>query len=186
MSSSQYLGFAILCWTLFFLLAIFYLVPIAAVQALVQVDKLERFKFFRVIMDVCAQCCNLPCISPLSSAVMYTDQSAGLLQQVQSLVAIGVCHRACTTGISITGPSVHNKQAKLGCWLNISLLIAWSITVCAQSQFIKPLLMVYFSLTTSIVLIAAVCQILEHVRTTVIRSQHTLYVLFACALFHVP
>lgn len=52
LSSSQYLGFAVLCWTLFFLLAIFYLIPIAAVQALVQVDKLERFKFFRVIMDV--------------------------------------------------------------------------------------------------------------------------------------
>ena len=52
LSSSQYLGYAVLCWTLFALLAIFYLVPIAAVQALVQVDKLERYKFFRVIMDV--------------------------------------------------------------------------------------------------------------------------------------
>ena len=52
LSSSQYLGYAVLCWTLFFLLAIFYLIPIAAVQALVQVDKLERFKFFEVIMDV--------------------------------------------------------------------------------------------------------------------------------------
>lgn len=52
LSSSGYLTAAILAWTLFALLAIFYLIPVGAVQALLQVDKLERFKFFRVIMDV--------------------------------------------------------------------------------------------------------------------------------------
>lgn len=54
LSSSTYLGAAVLAWTLFALLAIFYLVPVGAVQALLQVDKLERFKFFKVIMDVSA------------------------------------------------------------------------------------------------------------------------------------
>ena len=53
-SSSTYLGAAVLAWTLFALMAIFYLVPIGAVQALLQVDKLEKFKFFRVIMNVSA------------------------------------------------------------------------------------------------------------------------------------
>ena len=52
LSSSSYLGAAMLAWALFTLMAIFYLIPIGAVQALLQVDKLERFKFFRVIMDV--------------------------------------------------------------------------------------------------------------------------------------
>ena len=49
-----------LAWTLFALLAIFYLIPIGAVQALLQVDKLERYKFFKVIMDVSAPhlCCS--------------------------------------------------------------------------------------------------------------------------------
>ncbi|DBA75042.1 hypothetical protein WJX77_009599 [Trebouxia sp. C0004] len=52
LTSSGYLGAAVLAWTLFSLLAIFYLIPVGAVQALLQVDKLERFKFFKVIMDV--------------------------------------------------------------------------------------------------------------------------------------
>lgn len=51
-SSATYLGAAVLAWTLFALLAIFYLIPVGAVQALLQVDKLEKYKFFRVIMDV--------------------------------------------------------------------------------------------------------------------------------------
>ena len=52
LNSSGYLGAAVLAWTLFALMAIFYLIPVGAVQALLQVDKLERFKFFKVIMDV--------------------------------------------------------------------------------------------------------------------------------------
>ena len=51
-SSSTYTGAALLAWTLFALMAIFYLIPVAAVQALLQVDKLEKYKFFKVIMDV--------------------------------------------------------------------------------------------------------------------------------------
>ncbi len=61
LSSSGYLGAAVLAWTLFSLLAIFYLIPVGAVQALLQVDKLERFKFFKVIMDVSqhsSHCCS--------------------------------------------------------------------------------------------------------------------------------
>ena len=61
LSSSGYLGAAVLAWTLFSLLAIFYLIPVGAVQALLQVDKLERFKFFKVIMDVSqhkSRCCS--------------------------------------------------------------------------------------------------------------------------------
>ena len=61
LTSSGYLGAAVLAWTLFSLLAIFYLIPVGAVQALLQVDKLERFKFFKVIMDVSqhkSRCCS--------------------------------------------------------------------------------------------------------------------------------
>ena len=54
LSSSSYLGAAVLAWTLFALLAIFYLVPVGAVQALLQVDKLERYSFFSTIMRVSA------------------------------------------------------------------------------------------------------------------------------------
>lgn len=54
LSSGGYLGAAVLAWTLFALMAIFYLIPVGAVQALLQVDKLEKYKFFRVIMDVSA------------------------------------------------------------------------------------------------------------------------------------
>lgn len=54
LSGATYLGAALLAWTLFALLAIFYLIPVGAVQALLQVDKLEKYKFFRVIMDVSA------------------------------------------------------------------------------------------------------------------------------------
>lgn len=67
-SSATYLGAAVLAWTLFALLAIFYLIPVGAVQALLQVDKLERYKFFKVIMDVGApaSCVPVPGMSKLA------------------------------------------------------------------------------------------------------------------------
>ena len=74
LSSSGYLTAAILSWTLFALLAIFYLIPVGAVQALLQVDKLERYKFFRVIMDV----------SPVSNLLFAFEQYS--MQRCQTLM----------------------------------------------------------------------------------------------------
>ena len=67
LSSTTYLGAAVLAWALFALLAIFYLIPVGAVQALLQVDKLDQYKFFRVIMDVsaCSCCTVVSAIIPL-------------------------------------------------------------------------------------------------------------------------
>ena len=71
LTSSGYLGAAVLAWTLFFLLAIFYLIPVGAVQALLQVDKVERFKFFKVIMDASQRCCScLSLLLPLVSVIL--------------------------------------------------------------------------------------------------------------------
>ena len=77
LSSGSYLGAAVLAWALFTLMAIFYLIPIGAVQALLQVDKLERFKFFRVIMDVSAPYANDSCPACRHSAhVLKMQQQA--------------------------------------------------------------------------------------------------------------
>eukprot|EP00891_Asterochloris_glomerata_P009705 jgi/Astpho2/9705/Aster-03695 len=39
-------------WAIFFVMCAFYFIPVSAVQALIQVQKLQRYHFFRVITDI--------------------------------------------------------------------------------------------------------------------------------------
>ena len=124
LSSTTYLGAAVLAWALFALLAIFYLIPVGAVQALLQVDKLDQYKFFRVIMDVSSCCTVVSAIIPLliRSAIKFArPRENKLYQNVTGLLmclytgceaAVALVDRAqlCTTslwhGTTVLAPSM--------------------------------------------------------------------------------